>query len=43
MLLKNKNAVITGCAKGIGKSILSVFAENGANLWACVRKPDEEF
>lgn len=43
MLLKGRNAVITGCAKGIGKSILEVFARNGANIWACVRKPSKEF
>ncbi len=42
-LLANKNAVLTGCNRGIGKSILTVFAKNGANIWACVRKPDNEF
>jgi 3-oxoacyl-[acyl-carrier protein] reductase len=43
MLLKNKNAVVTGCARGIGRSILKVFAENGANIWACYRKSNDEF
>lgn len=43
MLLKNKNAIITGCNRGIGKSILEQFVQNGANVWACIRKPDEEF
>ena len=43
MLLKNKIAVVTGCNKGIGKSILEVFAKNGAKIWACARKPDEKF
>ena len=43
MLLKNKNAIITGCNRGIGKSILELFTQNGANVWACVRKPDEDF
>ena len=43
MLLKGKNAVITGCARGIGKSMVEVFAKNGANIWACVRKQDDEF
>ena len=38
MLLKNKNAVITGCNKGIGFETLRVFAKNGANIWACSRK-----
>ncbi len=43
MLLKGKNAVITGCNKGIGKCILETFAENGANIIACVRKETDEF
>ena len=32
MLLKNKTAVITGCNRGIGLSILKVFSKNGANI-----------
>jgi 3-oxoacyl-[acyl-carrier protein] reductase len=43
MLLKNKNAIITGCNKGIGKSILETFANNGANIIACVRRETPEF
>jgi 3-oxoacyl-[acyl-carrier protein] reductase len=43
MLLKGKNAVITGCLKGIGRTTLDVFAQNGANIWACVQFPDGEF
>ena len=43
MLLSNKTAVITGCNKGIGKSILEEFSKNGANIFACVRKLDNEF
>ena len=43
MLLKNKNTVITGCNRGIGKEIVRVFAENGANIWACVRKESGTF
>ena len=43
LLLKNKNAVVTGCNRGIGKEIVRVFAENGANIWACVRSESEAF
>ena len=43
MLLKNKNTVITGCNRGIGKEIVRVFSENGANIWACVREKSETF
>jgi len=43
MLLENKTAVITGCNKGIGKSILEEFSKNGANIFACIRKLDDQF
>jgi 3-oxoacyl-[acyl-carrier protein] reductase len=43
MLLKNNTAIITGCNKGIGKVILETFAENGANIIACIRKETIEF
>lgn len=43
MLLKNKTAVITGCNRGIGLSILEIFSKNGANIIACVRKNNDDF
>jgi len=43
MLLNNKNAVITGARTGIGKATVDLFAHNGANIWACIRKQDSKF
>lgn len=43
MLLKDKTAVITGCNRGIGLSILEIFSKNGANIVACVRKKNDNF
>jgi 3-oxoacyl-[acyl-carrier protein] reductase len=43
MILKNKNVIITGCRRGIGKATLELFAKNGANIWACIRKQDDAF
>ena len=43
MLLKEKTAVITGCNRGIGKSILEIFAKNQSNIFGCVRKIDDDF
>jgi 3-oxoacyl-[acyl-carrier protein] reductase len=43
MLLEQKTAIITGCNRGIGKATLETFAENGADIFACVRKESDEF
>lgn len=43
MLLKGKKAVLTGANRGIGKSILKIFAENGADVWACARTQSADF
>jgi 3-oxoacyl-[acyl-carrier protein] reductase len=42
-LLEGKNAVVTGCSRGIGKSIVEVLASNGSNLWACARTHSTDF
>lgn len=43
MILKGKNAIITGANRGIGRKTVEIFAQNGANIWACARKKSEEF
>jgi 3-oxoacyl-[acyl-carrier protein] reductase len=43
MLLKGKNAVVTGCLKGIGRATMELFAKNGANIWACCQYQDPLF
>lgn len=35
--LKNKNIVVTGASKGMGKAIAAAFAAEGANLFLCAR------
>ncbi len=42
-MLKGKNAVITGANRGIGAATVRLFAENGANIWACARTESDEF
>lgn len=42
-LLEGKNAIVTGCARGIGKCIVDTLAQNGANIWACARSKNDEF
>lgn len=41
-LLQGKNALITGCARGIGRSMLREFARHGANIWAHARTATPE-
>jgi 3-oxoacyl-[acyl-carrier protein] reductase len=43
MLLQDKTAIVTGCNRGIGKEVLKLFAENGADIFACVRQETAEF
>ena len=42
-LLKNKNILVTGTGRGIGKKIMEVLAANGANIWAHARIQTDEF
>ena len=43
MLLTQKTSIITGCNRGIGKATLEIFAKNGSDIFACVRKESEDF
>ncbi len=43
MASANKNVIITGSNRGIGKALLKEFAERGYNIWACARKENSEF
>src|SRR5659263_301666 len=42
-MLKDKNVIITGTNRGIGKKMMEVFAAEGANIWAHARKETPEF
>ena len=42
-MLQGKNAVVTGCMRGIGLETMRCFAEHGANIWACAQHEDETF
>ncbi len=42
-LLIGKNVIITGAVRGIGRTVLDLFAKNGANVWACGRQYDSAF
>lgn len=39
-MLEGKVAIITGCNRGIGASILELFSKNGAIIYAIARTPD---
>ena len=40
---KEHNVIITGANRGVGLALVEKFAANGCNIWACARKPNEEF
>lgn len=41
-MLKGKNIVITGSNRGIGAAVLKACAENGADIFACMRNRSEK-
>ena len=43
MAMSNRNVVITGANRGLGRAAVEAFAAAGANVWACARKASDEF
>ena len=43
MLLEQKTAIISGCNRGIGRATMEAFAENGSDIFACVRDESRGF
>lgn len=41
--MDRKSVIITGSNRGIGKAMVSAFAGQGYDVWACARKPNPEF
>lgn len=37
------NVIITGANRGIGKAMVTAFANSGHNVWACARRPSPVF
>ncbi len=42
-ILTGKTAVVTGSNRGIGRELVTRFAEEGAAIWACARRESEDF
>lgn len=41
--MENRNAIVTGARRGIGREVVEVLAATGMNVWACARCKDEAF
>lgn len=41
-MLEERNAIITGSRRGIGKATLELFAQNGINVWACSKSINDD-
>ena len=42
-ILEGKTALVTGANGGLGKAIIELFAQNGADIYACARSQNDEF
>lgn len=42
-MLNDKNIIVTGSNRGIGKSIVKILASNKANIWAVSRNITDEY
>ncbi len=42
-VLEGKTALITGANGGLGRAIIDLFAQNGADIYACARSQNDEF
>lgn len=43
MLVRGRNAIVTGARTGIGLAVVNKFASQGVNVWAVVHREDADF